>query len=180
MSDNDDDMPSPQSYETTGFLGVVIFTSIFGINIIAFSYRRKFSSFFVAFFSFISLLCLLELPRYILMMKRSEYESQGGYSCHLMASYLYFLCLTMIAHLWSTFVELGPIESRVYSKTSLAFCNVLLLALVLTAVVFCSTAESLEEFFDSFTYAVFTIVELAVNLMYTTCLGFLSVKLVVR
>jgi len=167
---DDEDEPSAQAYETTGFVGIVIFTSIIVINTLAFRHRAKYSPFFIAFYSFISILCVLELPRYLLMMLNGEYKSQGGYSLHIMASYLFFLCLTMIARLWSTFVELGPIETKVYSKVSLGLCNALFLALVLISIAVCLLADSLDEFFDSSTYFALTIGELVVNFIYTSCL----------
>lgn len=176
----DDDAPSPQNLKTTGLMGIIIYATILVINAVTFRNRGKFSPFFLFFFSSLSVVCCFELPRYVLMLIYGKYASQVGYAFHMMASYFFFLCLTMIAHLWSTFVELGRIEAKVYSKVSLFVFNMAFLVVVLVAIVFCVSANSLDTFFDSFTFDVLTIVELVVGLIYSTCLGFLSVKLVIR
>lgn len=175
-----EDGPSQQSYWTTGLMGIIIFGTILVINTMAFRHRRKYSAFFLSFFSCVSMVCILELPRYVMLLVHRRYTSQWAYAIHITASYLFCLCLTMIVQLWSTFVELGPIETKIYSKVALVVFNVLFLALVLTSVVFCVTAESLDGFFKSVTFSAFIITELLVYFMYTVCLGFLSVKLVRR
>jgi hypothetical protein len=178
--DDDDDGPSPQNFKTTGMIGIIIFTGILVINSLAFRHRGKFSAFFLMFFSSLSLVCCFEIPRYALLMFTGNYTSQVGYAFHIMASYLYFFCLTLIAYLWSTFVELGPIERKVYSKVSLCAFNLAFLVLVVIAIVFCVTSHSLANFFHSMTFEVLTIVEIVVGMIYSTFLGFLSVKLVIR
>ena len=181
--DEDEDeerTPSRQNYKTTGMLGMLVFTTILIITSVAYKHRGKYSPFFLAFFSSISLVCILELPRYLLMTMHGKYTSQVGYALHIMASYFYLLCLTMIAHLWSTFVELGCIEMKIYSKMSLAIFNINFLVLTVVATVFCLTASSLETYFDSFTFRLLTIVEIVANMIYSMCLGFLAWKLVMR
>ena len=180
MGTHHEDGPSAQNFKTTGLMGIIIFTSILVMNLVAFRRRGKFSAFFLVFFTSLSLVCCFELPRYALLMYHGTYNSQVGYAFHIMASYLYFLCLTLIANLWSTFVELGPIEKKLYSKVSLCVFNLAFLVLVVTAIVFCVLCHSLDNFFDSKTFYLLTIVELAVGMIYSTCLGFLSVKLVIR
>ena len=179
-SSNDDGGPSEQNYATTGLIGVTVFATVLVINCLGYKYRGNYSPFFLVFFSALSLVCIFELPRYVEMIRMRDYSSQGGYAVHIVASYFYFFSLTVIARLWSSVAELGRIEKNIYSKGTLVTLNFALLLVVVASIYYCLRADSLFAFFDSDMFALLTVAELVVGLLYSTCLSFLSVKLVMR
>ena len=125
--------PSAVESQIVGIIGVLLYGFIFVVSVVNLWRSEKLMPRY--FFLAMTLMATLELPRYIVMVIFRSYTSTLAYSCHIIASYLYFLCVSLVCLMWCWLLELGVYTNVLYSKSGLLLANV---ALGLSAIIACS------------------------------------------
>ena len=110
----------------------------------------------IKFFLCMLFCALFDLPRYVYYAAVvSEYEKDTGielkvcYSCHLMASLLFFMSFSLVVCLWTRLFE--HFSSRLLRPRELAVANAIFGALAVATIINLFTEhEKMESFFKSF------------------------------
>jgi hypothetical protein len=167
--------PSPLETYALGLIGVILYFSIFAF---AFLYMLKTTVRITRlFFAAISIMCCLELPRWIVMTITEDYVSTWAYACHILAGYFFFLSLTTVCIVWTGLLELGPYSQIIYSTRGIVFANCLNAAMCIIAFAFALKATSLFSLFDSRVYRTYVLSEMCENLFYSVATASIGLKL---
>jgi hypothetical protein len=157
-----DSVASSNETVLVGYIGFFLFFLLFLIS--AFNYYQSNSSKLISrlFFLFMSLMAVFELPRYILMIITQNYHSQWGYSCHILANYFFFLLITIVIWILMAVLELDlqqQILIFLYSKHGIYGINIVLFISSLIEITLCLLSPSLESYFDSLAYEIYSHVQ---------------------
>ena len=161
-----------------GLIGLILFSFLFFLSLINYYYTKKNITKF--FFFFFILMSILELPQYFIMILTLNYHSLWGYSCHILASYLFFLSLSIVILIWSVLLELDVITLVLYSKNGILLIDILLGGVAIVTMIFCLNATSLKSFFNSVIYEIYIFIECFSVLAYTGIIAIYGIKLVLR
>lgn len=172
-----------------GFAGIVVFSLILFASVAAFyfSHHRYSKRLFLCS----TLVCVLDLPRYIALVIEKSYTSKICYTLHMTSSLFFYLSFTSVCYLLHDGVEIKTSASPMYIQSESNRCwrlifgrktligsNLIYATLVLVTSIFCLRATSLSSFFDnSIMYLVFTLYDGTVNLMYAFSLSVFGCRL---
>jgi hypothetical protein len=130
-----------------------------------------------------SLMAILELPRYLLMIISQDYHSQWGYSCHILANYLFFLLITIVIWILVAVLELDlqqQILILLYSKHGIYGINIGLFVTSVVEIILCLLSSSLESYFDSLAYEIYVFIECLTVLFYIGIITAYGIRIVLR
>jgi len=122
----------------------------------------------------------LELPRYCFLAHAENYNSITGYTCHIVASFFYFLCLLVVAYLFAQILALGSKLAMLYSQRWLIIAIIIKGIIDLVTIVYCLLSQNLGSFFSSAAFKVYTIFDIFQNLLYSSILTFFGLRLIYR
>lgn len=170
--------PLPNETFGVGIVGV----SLFGIICFLAMYNLTIASqpLAILFFFTMTIMSVLECPRYIVMIATKEYESTYAYSCHILASCLYFMCVSLVCFMWARLLELGKYSNVLYSKWGVVTINITVSILALTMSVLCIMSSSLQNFFESTAFIIYTLSEVIALTFYTGVVALFGVRLLYR
>lgn len=170
--------PLPEETFAVGVIGVSLFTILLLISLV--NLRRASKQLAVLFFSCIMIMCILEFPRYIVMIVLRRYVSTLAYSCHILASCIYFLCVSLVCFMWAWLLELGKYTNILYGRYGVLCVNVMVGAVALSMCALCVMSSSLHSFFDSTAFIIYTSTEVLALIFYTGIVSFFGIRLVLR
>jgi hypothetical protein len=170
--------PLPEEIFVVGIIGV----SLFAIILVLSLYNLTIASQPLAalFFWTMTLMSILECPRYIVMIAMKEYVSTYAYSCHILASCLYFMCVSLVCFMWARLLELGKYSNVLYSKWGVLTINIIVGILALTMSAMCIMSSSLHNFFESTAFIVYTLSEVVALTFYSGVVAVFGVRLLSR
>jgi lipid-A-disaccharide synthase-like uncharacterized protein len=122
----------------------------------------------------------LDLPRYILMIITSEYNSTAAYACHISSNYFFFLSLTLVCIVWAHLLQFGVYTSMIYRGYGVITTNAILALISIVTIIFTLRANSLSQLLDSLVYFIYIFFEVIENLIYSVAVAVLGIKLVSR
>ena len=153
--------PNRAEFRAVGSLGIILFSSIFGVSFFRFwksirsSYRDGSGNMIRPLFHFsIVFLALLDLPRYYAIAINAVNNSVEGYACHILSGVCYFMALALVGYSFVNLLELGHYASLLYSKRGLIVAVVVHAAIDLTGFIQCLRTPRLADFFTSQYYQV--------------------------
>jgi hypothetical protein len=172
--------PPPGETVLVGSVGLSLFLLLFLFAIV--SYGQSSKSLSQCLFLSLSFMSLLELPRYLLMIIYRDYNSTWAYSCHILANYFFFLCLTFVLFMWGFLLELDHYLSTIlYSKSGLIITNILLALTAVIEIFYCLFfSSSLSSYFESIVYEIYVLIECGSVILYIGIMTVYGVRLVLR
>jgi hypothetical protein len=173
--------PSPAQYIACGSIGVVLFFILMISAVYLLLYKtppKNKDSFY--FYICITIMSICELPRYFDMIADGSYNCKVCYSFHIIADLLYFVCLAIVILKFVHILELGPLTSVFYTRRGMIIAVVIQAIINFCAYVYCLNSSSLDAFFNSTMFAVFTVFDIVQNFLYTAVLSMHGVRLVLR
>lgn len=171
--------PLPEEFIAVGVFGIILFCIILAISSFCYFFRTRVFETRI-FFAFLSLMSLLELPRYISIAIESAYDCVACYSIHIIADWVYFACLAIVTLSFARILELGAFAALLYSKNGIFIAILLQGIMNFAALIVCSMSTSVDGFFASKMYTTFTIFDILQNCTYTGLMSFYGVKLILR
>ena len=171
--------PLPKETFIVGVMGV----SLFGMLLLMSLGNLKKASkpLAILFFCTMMLMCFLELPRYVVMIVTRKYESTLAYSCHILASCLYFLSVSLVCFMWAWLLEMGKSSINIlYSKTGVLSVNIIVGTVALTMCVLCIMSPDLDDFFHSTAFIVYTSSEVIALVFYSGIVAMFGIRLLLR
>jgi hypothetical protein len=171
--------PLPREYLAVGIIGIFLYLLIlyFSIASMLLGFRSKSTK---RFFGTIMIMSLLELPRYFALAVDESYTSKTTYCFHIFAGIFFFLAFSIVCRQWSGLLQLGSYFRVVYGYHGLLISNILFAVMDIISVVLCATSRSLDEYFDSTSFEVFTFMQAIRNCIYSIFLTYYGLKLVQR
>ena len=171
--------PSSSEVVSTGAFGLLAYSLIlaFSLYSIRIGFKSKTSK---RFFYSISLLCLLELPRYFGFVIQHKYTSTALYALHLLANSVFFIAFSIVCYQWSGLLKLGTYFKVFYGVKGLVAANLIFTIVDIAAVAICVLHSTLMGFFESPFFESFTFIEAIRNIVYSTFLTYYGLKLVSR
>lgn len=143
-------------------------------------YKMESSKLIQMFFISILLMCSCELPRYILFVINSDYNSTAAFGSHIIGGIFFFLSLTLVCFAWYEILEVGNVGKKFYSKNGLLVANVLSTCFVLYIFGACITSDSLSSFFHSNIFIAFVYAQIFQTFLYGSSLFFFGLRLLLK
>jgi hypothetical protein len=171
--------PTSSQFIVTGIVGLCLYVLILYLSTrsIIDGFKSKSTK---RFFLSISLMSLLELPRFFALAITGQYTSKTCYCFHMMAGIFFFLGFSIVCRQWSGLLQLGTYFRMVYGYHGLIVFNVVFAVIDFIGMIFCARSISLEAFFDSLPFVVITLIEAIRNLIYSSFLSYYGLRLVRR
>lgn len=172
--------PNEAELKSVGAIGILLFFSV--ISYAIYGLTRKSGGIENNKIFFCCMICIgvFELPRYFSMASYGSYTSTGCYAIHLFASFLYFVCLTIVALTFAQILELGRYSSLIYSKKGILILVSIQAIIDFGAFIACLSSKSLGIFFSSKMYIALTVVDVFENFLFSFLLSFYGIKLILR
>jgi hypothetical protein len=173
----DDNYASSLEIFIVGVIGVALYCFVLSVSVVnLFKTTKAISKYF---FIAMSCLALLEMPRFIAMIIEREYASVFAYSFHVLATYLNFLCVSLVCLMWSWLLELGQYTNIIYSRNGriVIITNFVFAVSCITACTFALMSSSLDDFFNSDMYFTFVCVEAVYVVFYAGVIAIFGVRL---
>ena len=120
-------------------------------------------------FSLLSFSSLFELPSYFVMVIQREYTDRTAYSFHILANMFYFASFSVLCFAWGDVLRAKNLEelfeAQVRSKIRMliVFGNIIFLCHSVFAIYACASADTLQDYFNTKSYTVYTISDTAKN-----------------
>lgn len=153
-----------------GICGLLLYVSL-GI-VVSFSfYRGNRNEMTYYFFLCMCTMCVLETPRFIAMIVSRAYDSKTGYIFHLLASSAFFAAFSCVCYQWKGLLRLGTYSTLVYSARGIVVSNAVFGCVEIIAIIMCALSDSLNDYFDSYSFEIFTLVDALKNVVFA---GFLT------
>jgi hypothetical protein len=174
--------PLPAEFEAVGAFGIILFTLIAIFSCYSFIFRVATARAieFKLFFAVLAIMSVLELPRYIFLIVNESYSCVGCYAVHIVADWLFFICLAVVSLTFARILELGAYAAILYSKRGIIIAVIIQFGVDLAALIVCCQSTTLSLFFSTKMYTAFTIIDILQNCTYTGLLSFYGVKLILR
>jgi hypothetical protein len=161
---------TPEEFLIVGLVGLLMYTAL-GV-VVAASFRRgNRNEMTYYFFLSMSAMCVLELPRFIAMLATRDYTSKTGYIFHLLASSAFFAGFSCVCYQWKGLLRLGTYSTLVYSARGIVLSNTVFGCIEVVAIMICAFSESLDGYFRSYSFEIFTFVDAFKNVVFA---GFLA------
>lgn len=190
--------PLPQEYLATGLFGIFAYlillavalqstnhyhtsalTNTTGSNTTVISSKRSKTT--RRFFAAITIMSLLELPRYFALAIDRAYTSRTTYAFHLLANIFFFLSYSIVCRQWSSLLQLASYFRVIYGNKGLFVANIVFAVVDILGIITLSTSfVSLDDFFFSTAFTIITFLEGMRNLIYSVFLLFYGMKLIRR
>jgi hypothetical protein len=192
---SDDDGPDSNVSVVIGICGVILFSITAILCMIAHTgaSRHRYSK---RIFGTSTVMCLLELPRCLMLIKNRDYSDQPSYIAHMVANFFFFFSFTFVCLLLYEAIDISrsssPLKSKlkyqksklemiILAKNSLYVVNFIFIILIIGASISCGSASSLFNFFrDSYSYKIYTYFDVFKNLTYSIALCYYGCKLRIR
>lgn len=169
---------------TVGIIGIILYLFVFGGSIYLFISGMKSNSSLMKqlFFTMLMVMSVMEMPRYFNLALYDSYTSQSAYCCHIIAGIFFFAAFSILCHQWCTLLQAGDsfIFAVVYGKYGLLISNIGFALDDVVTIVICLQYGSLDDFFHSNDFYVFTLVEGVRNILYSSFLSYFGIMLVRR
>mmetsp|Transcript_28039 Transcript_28039/g.39924 ORF Transcript_28039/g.39924 Transcript_28039/m.39924 type:complete len:411 (-) Transcript_28039:112-1344(-) len=169
---------------TVGIIGIVLYLFILGGSIYLFINGMKSNSSVMKqiFFTMLMVMSIMEMPRYFNLAIDDSYTSQSAYCCHIISGIFFFAAFSILCHQWCTLLQAGDsfIFAVVYGKYGLLISNIGFAIDDVVTISICMQYESLDDFFHSNDFYVFTLVEGVRNILYSSFLSYYGIMLVRR
>ena len=172
--------PLPAESEAVGVFGIILFSLIAIISVYSFIFRVTTARAVKLFFAVMAIMSVLELPRYIFLIVNGSYSCVGCYAVHIVADWLFFICLAVVSLTFARILELGAYAAILYSKRGIIIAVIIQFGVDLAALIVCCQSTTLSLFFSTKMYTAFTIIDILQNCTYTGLLSFYGVKLILR
>ena len=157
-------------YIVVGSLGLLMYCTL--ATILTSSFRRgNKNEMTFYFFVCMAATCALELPRFVTMLISRSYTSKFGYISHLFASAFFFAGFSCVCYQWKGLLKLGTYSTLVYSARGIVVTNILFGCIEVLSIIVCALSNSLEDYFNSYSFEIFTFVDASKNLVFA---GFLA------
>lgn len=160
----------PEEYLYVGIMGLVLYLALGTVVTVSFMRGNK-NEMTYYFFLCMTAMCALELPRFIAMMATREYSSKLAYISHLLASAAFFAGFSCVCYQWKGLLRLGTYSTLMYSARGIVISNAVFGCVEVVAMLFCALARSLNGYFNSYSFQIFTFVDAFKNVVFA---GFLS------
>ena len=176
-------------YTLDGILGILLFSLIIGIAVYLFHQEMNGGGPSLTkqlFLTMLILMSLMEMPRYYALAVTGNYDSQGAYSCHILAGVFFFAAFSMLCKQWCEILQAGDTASRstilvvFYGKQGLIISNVVFIIDDIITLGICLSSASLDDFFHSSDFYVYTLLEGFRNIFYSALLLYYGVVLAYR
>jgi hypothetical protein len=172
-------IPSHFQYIATGTCGVMLYLFLI-INIISAYYRGVKNYHSKIFFKLLMIMCLLELPRYLVIAILKDYNSRVTYVLHIIASTIYFSSFSVVCYQWSGLLQLGMFAGYMYSLHGLIIANIIFGLFDCIAIGYCLQSTSLTDYFQSIPYAIYIITDTLKSIIYSILLSYYGIKLILK
>ena len=129
---------------------------------------------------------LMEMPRYYTLAVTGNYDSQGAYSCHIIAGVFFFAAFSMLCKQWCEILQAGDTAGLstilvvFYGKQGLIISNVAFIIDDIITLGICLSSASLDDFFHSSDFYIYTLLEGFRNIFYSALLLYYGVVLAYR
>ena len=175
-------------YTAVGILGILLFSFILGIAVYLFWQEMGESASLTKqlFLTMLVIMSLMEMPRYYALAVTGSYDSQGAYSCHIIAGVFFFAAFSMLCKQWCEILQAGDTAGRstilvvFYGKQGLIVSNVAFIIDDIVTLGICLSCASLDDFFHSTDFYVYTLLEGFRNIFYSALLLYYGVVLAHR
>lgn len=161
---------TPEEYLIVGSLGFILYV-VLGVIVSVSFQRGNRNEMTYYFFLCMTVMCVLELPRFIAMLATREYTSKLGYICHLLASSAFFAGFSCVCYQWKGLLRLGTYSTLVYSARGIVLSNTIFGCVEIVAIMICAFSTSLNGYFNSYGFEIFTFVDAFKNVVFA---GFLA------
>mmetsp|Transcript_33248 Transcript_33248/g.48108 ORF Transcript_33248/g.48108 Transcript_33248/m.48108 type:complete len:482 (-) Transcript_33248:92-1537(-) len=179
--------PSSIENRITGVVGLFIFLVLFTLSIIWLLARRgksqainKINKSTKSYFTCIMIMSLFELPRYLFLAIQGSYTSRTAYCCHIVGGIFFFVAFSILCRQWSGLLRLGAYFRVLYGIHGLVVSNLFFATVDIIGIIACASSPSLESFFVSIAFTIFTFIEGCRNVVYSVFLTFYGLKLISR
>jgi hypothetical protein len=168
--------PSASEYRAVGIFGIMLYALVIVVAIFSFAQGNSNRMTFY-FFVCMTITCVLEQPRFIMMALTGSYTSVASYVSHIIATGTFFMSLSFVCYQWKGLLRLGKYSQIVYSSTGIIVTNIIFTCVEVVAIGYCATAPSLHSYFSSTSFEAFTLIETAKNAVYCGFLAYYGLKL---
>mmetsp|Transcript_20843 Transcript_20843/g.29977 ORF Transcript_20843/g.29977 Transcript_20843/m.29977 type:complete len:415 (-) Transcript_20843:76-1320(-) len=179
MGEETEYKPSQDEFLVTGLFGTFLYLLLAAYIGVALRKSPK-NEWTKIFFILMLLMCVFEVPRFLVIAVKMEYASRSLYIVHIVSSMFFFGAFSVVCVQWSGLLKLGVYISIVYSMGGLLTANVVFGLSDLVAIIMCGLSSSLHDFFKSSFFEAYTFIDTIKNLMYSGFLAFYGVKLIVK
>jgi hypothetical protein len=179
MSSSNEWMPTKGEFLTAGILGIILYLSLAGVATYILRKGLK-SKTCRRFFACVIIMSALELPRYLELTAAQSYQSRICYAFHILAGTFFFVSFSIVCYQWAGLLQLGTYVKMIYSMRGLMLANAAFAAIDIASVVMCLASSSLQAYFDSTAYEIFTFIEGLRNVTYSTFLAYYGCTLLTR
>lgn len=171
--------PSQTEYLIVGIVGSLCFLVV-GIVATYSFYRGNRNEMTYYFFVCMTLTCVLEEPRFIVMAVTRSYSSRTTYVCHLLASAAFFAGFSCVCYQWKGLLRLGTYSRLVYSAKGIVIVNTIFGCIDVIAVLACAFSSSLQNYFRSAIFTAFTLLDALKNVVFAAYLSYYGLRLIFR
>eukprot|EP01035_Chromulina_nebulosa_P036067 gene36067-48536_t len=138
------------------------------------------------FLTMLIIMSFMEMPRYYALAVTGSYDSQGAYTCHIIAGVFFFAAFSMLCRQWCEILQAGDTAGRstilvvFYGKQGLIVSNVAFIIDDIVTLGICLSYASLDDFFHSTDFYVYTLLEGFRNIFYSALLLYYGAVLAYR
>lgn len=131
-------------------------------------------------FHSLSIMAVLELPRYFALAIDGQYTSQSAYFLHILAGEFFFAAFCVVCYQWAGLLHVGQYAKVFYERDALLAAVAVFAVISIISGSICLSSGSLEGFFESKAYRGFTTLEVIKNIVYSSVLNYYGISLVAR
>jgi hypothetical protein len=175
----DEFRPLSEELMAVGIIGIVLYFIVLFCALYSSMHRSK-SMEMKYFYASLGFLACFEFPRYFSMAITGKYDCVLCYAFHIVANFLYFTCLALVAVTFARILELGSYVSLMYSKRGIFFAVAFQGVIDFAAFIICLQKNSLFLFFNSDLYQAFVMFDMFQNVLYSVVLSFYGLRLIFR